>query len=117
MMTVRFTLSDEYYEQLLKMAKEDGMSLQDCIRNRLFNLKTIYTPAEAVRRALEKHKEDSTFVTFCLPDLYKGEWNLQRGSAGAFGKEFFKYVEKECADKIVFDQMIDYGRRAQYKII
>ena len=117
MPTVRFALSDEYYNKLVKMAKEDGVSLQDCIRNRLFNLKTIYTPAEAVQRALAKHEEDAEFVTFCLPDLYVGEWNLQRGPAGAFGKQFYKYVEEECSNQIVFDKMVDSGRRAQYRFV
>lgn len=117
MPTVRFALSDDCYEKLKEMAKKDGVSLQDCIRNRLFNLTTIYTPAEAVQRALDRHARDSEFVKFCLPDLYEGEWNLQRGPAGAFGKQFFKYVEEECADKIVFDKMIDSGRRAQYRFV
>lgn len=111
MPTVRFALSDEYYERLLEMAKHDGVSLQDYIRNRLFNFTTIYSPAEAVRRALEGYKKDETFT---LPDLYPNEWDLQRGPAGAFGKQFFAYVEKECPDKIKFNGMVDWGRRAQY---
>ena len=113
---VRFALNDEYYKKLEKMAEKNGVSIQEFIRNKLFDSTTIYTPSEAVRRALARHKEDPTFITFCLPDLYEGEWNLSRGQAGAFGKQFFKYIEKKCS-KITFDCMIDYGRRAQYKII
>lgn len=117
MPTVRFALSEDDYEKLKNDADEMGMSLQDYIRNKLFDLKTIYTPAEAVRRAMEKHEQDSNFTTFCLPDVYGDEWDLQRGPAGAFGKQFFKYVEEECSGQIVFDKMINSGRRAQYKFV
>lgn len=113
MPTVRFALSEEYYKRLVDMAKQDGISLQDCIRNRLFHVSTIYTPAEAVKRALQRYKQDETFT---LPDLYP-EWDLQRGPAGAFGKQFFAYVKNKYSDKIQFDKMINCGRRAQYIIL
>lgn len=34
MPTVKFSLNDEYYAVLKEMAKEDGVSIQDCVRNR-----------------------------------------------------------------------------------
>ena len=62
MPVVKFSLSDEYYEKLEEMAMNDGVSIQDYVRNRLFNLKTIFTPAEAVERALKKYKKGDTFT-------------------------------------------------------
>lgn len=111
MPTIRFAVSEEYNLRLEREAAEAGCSIQDYIRIKLFDEPTIYTAAEAVRRALENYKTGDTFT---LPDLYEGEWNLQRGHAGAFGKQFYAYVEKEYSDKIKFNAMTDCDRRAQY---
>lgn len=99
MPVVKFSLSDEYYEKLEEMAMNDGVSIQDYVRNRLFNLKTIFTPAEAVERALKKYKKGDTFT---LPELYDEEWTIPRGVAGVFGKQFFNYVEDEYSDRIKY---------------
>ena len=112
MAVYKFTLNDEYSEKLEEMAKEDGVSVQDCIRNRLFDLTTIYTPAEAVRRVMENYDKDHCFT---LPEVYGDEWDIQRGAAGVFGKQFFNYVNEECRDIIKFEGMVNYGRHAQYK--
>lgn len=112
MAVYKFTLNDEYSQKLEKMAKEDGVSVQDCIRNRIFNLTTIYTPVEAVKRAIKKYKKDECFT---LPELYGDDWTIQRGVAGAFGKQFFNYIKHECPEKIQYVGMTDYGRHAQYK--
>ncbi len=114
MPTVRFTVSDAYYQRLEREAGTEGCSIQDYIRMKLFEEPIIYTAAEAVRRALEKYQSGDTFT---LPDLYEGEWNLTQGYAGAFGKKFYAYVEKECDDKIKFNGMTDCDRRAQYVMI
>lgn len=114
-MTVyKFSLNDEFSKKLEEMAKKDGVSVQDCIRNRLFNLTTIYTPVEAVKRAMEKYSKGDCFT---LPDLYGDDWNIQRGAAGVFGKQFFNYVLDEYPSKIQYVGMVNYGRHAQYKII
>lgn len=114
MATVRFTVSDEYYQRLEREAMEEGCSIQDFIRMKLFEEPTIYTAAEAVRRAFKKYQPGDTFT---LPDLYEGEWNLTQGYAGAFGKKFYAYVERECGGKIKFNGMTDCDRRAQYVML
>lgn len=113
---ITFALSEEYYEKLKEMAKQDGISIQDCVRNRLFNLKTIFTPAEAVKRVMEKcdSGEYASGTLFTLPELYGDEWNIERGVAGVFGKQFFNYIQDECPEKIEFHDMADYGRHARY---
>lgn len=110
MPTIRFAVSEEYSLRLESEAEGMGCTVQDYIRIKLFDEPTIYTAAEAVRRALVKYKSGEKFS---LPDLYE-DWSLQRGTAGAFGKQFFAYVEKECSDKIKFNGMTDCNRRAQY---
>lgn len=112
MPTIRFAVSEEYSRRLDREAERLGCSVQDYIRIKLFDEPSIYTASEAVRRALEKYKKDETFS---LPDLYEN-WDLQRGAAGAFGKQFFAYVENNCSDKIRFNGMTDCNRRAQYII-
>ena len=114
MPTIKFALNDEHLKLLEQMAKDEGVSIQDCIRNRLFNVSTIFTPVEAVNRALKKYSSGDTFT---LPELYEDDWTIARGVAGVFGKQFFNFVETECSEKIKFIKMVDSGRRAQYKII
>lgn len=114
MAVFKFSLDDEYSQILEEMARQDGVSVQDCIRNRLFDLKTIFTPVEAVSRAMKKYGKGDCFT---LPELYGDDWTIQRGVAGAFGKQFFHYVSEECSDTIQFVGMTDYGRHAQYKIV
>lgn len=113
MPTVKFTVNDEYYEMLERWANEDGVTIQDCVRNRLFNLTNIFTPAEAARRALAQFAPGEYFT---LPLVYGEQWTIGSG-AGIFGKKFFQYVERECQGQIEFDKMIDCGRRAQYKVL
>lgn len=64
MPTIKFSLNDEYYQKLQEMAQQDGVSVQECIRNRLFNLKIIFTPAEAVDRAIEKYADGHNLLLF-----------------------------------------------------
>lgn len=116
--TVKFSLNDEYYAMLKEMAKEDGVSIQDCVRNRLFNVKTIFTPVEAVDRVMKKCEsgEYEKGTTFTLPKLYGESWTIERGVAGAFGKQFFNYVTDVCPEKIGYVGMTNYGRHAQYVV-
>ncbi|BBK79009.1 MULTISPECIES: hypothetical protein [Clostridium] len=48
--------------------------------------------------------------------MYGKECTIERGVAGAFGKQFFNYITDECAEKIEFVGMTNYGRHAQYKV-
>lgn len=114
MAVFKFSLDDEHSRKLEAMARKEGVSVQDFIRKKLFDLKTIFTPAEAVERALKKYKKGELFT---LPNLYGDEWTLQRGTAGYFGKQFYTYVIDECQGIIEFDGMINNGRHAQYRIV
>ena len=114
MAVFKFSLNEEYSKKLLESAQGEGITVQDYIRKKLFDIKTIFTPREAVERALRKYKKGDVFT---LPALYGDEWTLPRGAAGIFGKRFYTYVTSECSSKIAFDKMIDYGRHAQYKIV
>lgn len=111
---VKISLNDAYYGKLTELAKEQGISIQDYIRNQIFGDTVTFTPVEAVARALNKYSSGDLFT---LPELYGDEWTIKRGVAGVFGKQFFSYVLDNCDDKIKFVGMTDYGRHAQYKII
>lgn len=111
---VKISLSNEYYQKLQEMARKEKVSIQDYIRDRLFTETSIFTPAEAVERALNKYSSGEYFT---LPELYGDDWTIERGVAGVFGKRFFNYVSDEGTDKIEFAGMTDYGRHAQYKML
>ena len=114
MPTVKFTVSDAHYQELTELAQKEGMSIQDYIRSRLFHVTTIFTPEEAVRRALEQYAQGDTFT---VPELYGKDWSLKQGEAGIFGKRFFHYVLDHCQEQIQFTGMTDSGRHAQYKVL
>ena len=100
MPTVKFSLNDEYFEKLEKAAVDKGMTVQDYIRYKLFDLNTIFTVEEAIRRV---QAGDYKGKTFSLPDLYGNSWTLERGMAGVFGKNFYRYISEH----------IELGIRAQ----
>ena len=58
MPTIRFTLDEEHAKLLEEDAQRAGQTVQDYIRLRLFptTAATVFTPQEAVRRALAKYK-------------------------------------------------------------
>lgn len=91
MPTVKFSLNDEYFKKLEKAAEDKGMTIQDYIRYKLFDLNTIFTVEEAVRRVQTGDYKDKTFS---LPDLYGDSWTLERGMAGVFGKNFYNYISE-----------------------
>ena len=81
MPTVRFALNDEYYTRLENDAKDAHMNIQDYIRFKLFNERTIFTVDEAVRRIKEGNWEN---IEFTLPDVYGDDWTMSReDGAGA----------------------------------
>lgn len=114
MPVVKFSLNDEYYKKLEEMAKEEGVSIQDCVRSKLFGIPMEYTPADAVERALKKYKKGDRFT---IPELYEEDWNLPRGEAGVFCKKVFNYIIDACSDKIKYVGLVHYERHAQYEIL
>ena len=91
MPTIKFSLNDEYYSKLEAAAANKGMTIQDYIRYKLFDLNTIFTVEEAVRRF---QQGDFKNAPFSLPDLYAESWTLERGMAGVFGKNFYNYISE-----------------------
>lgn len=112
---VKFGLDEESYKRLTRMAEEAGISIQDYVRKKVFEQPdTVFTPSEAVKRALASKKAGELFT---LPDLYAEEWTLERAEAGVFGKRFFEYIEKHQKSlPIKFAGMTKGNRRAQYQI-
>ena len=54
---VKLTLNDEYYQMLKEMAEAKNKSIQDYIRDKIFNLSTIFTPEEAIKRIQNRNFE------------------------------------------------------------
>lgn len=112
MPTVRFSLNDEYYTRLENDAKDAQMNIQDYIRFKLFNERTIFTVDEAVRRIKEGNWQN---IEFTLPDVYGDDWTISReDGAGALGKSFFNHITEhpELGIKFIPDRQIE--RRAVY---
>lgn len=117
MPTIRFDLNEEYKAKLEDVANEMHMKLQDYIRYKLFDLKTIFTADEAVKRIQAGEFDDTAKYPdgFTLPDVYGDEWTIERGPAGVFGKAFFNYVTQDNPDLgIKFKDMGKNGRLAHY---
>lgn len=117
MPTIRFDLNEEYKAKLEDAANEMNMKLQDYIRYKLFDLKTIFTVDEAIKRIQNGGFDDTAKYPdgFTLPDVYGTEWTIERGLAGVFGKTFFNYVTRENTHLgIEFKDMGKNGRLAHY---
>lgn len=93
-----------------------NFSVQDFIRFRLLGKSNplIFTPEEAVRRALEKFSaEDGPFT---LPDVYEEDWaSLNPRMTGVFGKKFFRHVQSSVPE-IMYAGMTEDNRRATYRV-
>lgn len=115
MAIVKLTLNDEHYQKLLKMADNENKSPQQYIYDLVFQESTIFTPAEAVKRA---HQKFANGEPFTVPDLYsEEEWRtIGRGPAGVLGKRFFHYISNNKEANIIFVDMGKYGRRAVYRV-
>ncbi len=116
MATIRFDLSDEYKKKLEQEAEAAHMNVQDYIRYRLFEVKTIFTVDEAVRRIRNGDYDDRSKYPdgFTLPDVYGESWTIERGPAGVFGRNFYNYVTNNPDLGIRFMNMGRNGRRAHY---
>lgn len=117
MPTLKISFTDKQYENLKQIADEQGISIQDYIRMNVCSqtIPAIFTPQEAVKRALNQIAPQSTFS---LPDLYfPPEWKQisEINMAGTFGKRFYKYIE-ENNDKIEFVEMSKKTNLAVYKV-
>lgn len=102
MPVIKFSICEQWMAQLEQEAREQNITVQDLVRLKLFGRadegpRAIFTPEEAVRRALEKYEPEEEFT---LPELYDDEWTLTREAgdngepgAGPFGRKFFDYLQ------------------------
>ena len=112
--TIKFTISDENYEELTVRAASLKLSVQDYIRKELFSEYMAITPIQAVTIALENYSKGDTFT---VPELFGEAWNLPNGVAGQFGKKFFNLVEAEYSNKIRFTGNFSGKKHAIYQIL
>lgn len=112
--TVKFTISDDNYQELLAKANEKRLSIQDYIRLQLFPGQILFTPQDAITRALQTYKKGETFT---VPEIYGEAWNLPNGVAGQFGKKFYALVEAEYPDRIRFTGNFSAKKHAIYEVM
>ena len=110
--TVKFTVSDENYKELLERAGDS--TLQDYLRSVLFPGQITITPLDAVQRALQKYQKGDLFS---VPEIYGEEWNLPNGMAGQFGKRFYQLVKEEYQTKIRFTGNFNKKKHAVYEVL
>lgn len=112
--TVKFTISEEHYEELCKRAENEKLSVQDYIRRELFSDYSTFTPQDAVNIALSKYSKGDNFT---VPEIFGDKWTLPNGVAGQFGKKFYKLVEEDYSSKIKFTGNFNKKRHAVYEVI
>lgn len=112
--TVKFSISDENYEDLCNRAATLKLSIQDYIRRELFSEYQTITPMDAVNKALSNYSKGDTFT---VPELFGEAWDLPNGVAGQFGKKFFSLVEAEYSSKIRFTGNYNSKKHAVYEIL
>lgn len=115
MPVIKISLTEEEFSELETLATKEKMSIQDLFRYKLLAKKNpaMFTPEEAVKRALEKFSAEDP--PFTLPDIYGEAWfDLNPRMTGVFGKRFFNYTA--AIDAIQFVGMTPNNRRAVYRI-
>ncbi len=112
--TVKFTISDENYEELCNRAIELKLSVQDYIRRELFSDYNTITPMDAVNKAFTNYSKGDTFT---VPEIFGDAWDLPNGVAGQFGKKFFALIDAEYSSKIRFTGNYNNKKHAIYEIL
>ncbi|MBM6884466.1 DUF1413 domain-containing protein [Pseudoflavonifractor phocaeensis] len=113
MATYRFDLNEEYSELLEQQAKDHHMNIQEYIRYKLFNVVTIFSVDELIKRIINGNFENKEFT---VPDAYtEEEWaGIDRGNAGVLGKNFYNYITEHPELGIRFVPNRTIKRRAVY---
>ena len=111
--TYRFDLNEEYSELLEQQAKDHHMNIQEYIRYKLFNVVTIFSVDELIKRIINGNFENKEFT---VPDAYtEEEWaGIDRGNAGVLGKNFYNYITEHPELGIRFVPNRTIKRRAVY---
>lgn len=116
MTTFRFDLNDEYSQKLTAAAAENKMNVQDYIRFKLFNKKTIFTVEEIIERI---QKGDFLNKEFTIPDVFSPEeWSeMEKGPSGVLGRNFYSHITEnpDLGIRFVPDKKIK--RRAVYTYV
>ena len=111
--SVKFTLSDECYNQLTKRAEIAKLSVQDYVRVVLFpEYETSISPEIAVEKALEKYGRGDVFS---LPEIFGDAWNVANGYAGVLGKNFCSLVNERYRTQIRFTGNYNSKNHALYE--
>ena len=116
MPAIKISFTDEEYRELECLANREKMSIQDFVRYKILDKKnpSIFTPEEAVNRALAKFTTNDE--PFTVPDIYEEEWGrLNPRMTGVFGKRFFNHIK--TIKEIEYVGMSSDNRRATYKIV
>lgn len=112
--TIKFTVSDENYKELIERAKSYA-TMQDYIRSVLFpDQVSKITPEKAVHKAIAKYKKGELFT---VPEIYGSEWDLENGYAGVFGRQFYNLVSTQYTDVIEFTESYTKNGVAVYQKI
>ena len=111
-------LTDVQYGQLLVESMLEGLSVDAYIKKKLFNTDPgIFTPKEAIKRAMAKYEIGDTFE---IRELYSDEeWaQMERGERIAFGRNFFSFTSKIEPGKVkLVEDSGKNGRRARYELL
>lgn len=123
MAIIRFSVSDERYEELKLKADKKGQTIQGYVRSLIFGEEEdIFSPANAYARAIDPKFKATVMSkrakTFGLRDLYSAdEWSLvSRGDAGTLGKKFFEWVQDHPGE-IRYLGGGNNGQRAKYEYV
>ncbi|MBQ4564442.1 MAG: hypothetical protein IJA58_08165 [Lachnospiraceae bacterium] len=112
--TIKFTISDDLYNELCIRATNAKLSIQDYIRLELFGDSNTFTPQDAIDLALSKYSKGDFFT---VPEIFGSAWNLPNGVAGQFGRKFYTLVEAEYSTKIRFTKNFNAKKHAIYEIL
>lgn len=111
-------LTDVQYGELFVKSQIEGLSIDAYIKKTLFGTDPgIFTPKEAIRRAMEKFDIGEYFE---LRDLYSDEeWSsMERGERIAFGRNFFSFTSVIEPGKVkLVEDTGNNGRRAKYELL
>ena len=111
---IKLSLSDEYYDCLVKRAEEKDANIQDYIRSVLFPEEDSITPQMAIGIALATRCKGDKFT---VPELFGDNWNLSNGYAGVFGRRFFNLVKDKYSDHIRFTGTFNDKGNSIYEVI
>lgn len=111
-------LTDIQFDKLLELSRAEGLSIDAYAKQAIFQTeKGIFTPKEALVRAMKKYEMGQIFK---LNTLFSNEElaNLDRGQRIGFGKQFYAYItDVEPGYVRLVNNTGCNGRRAQYELI